>query len=82
MITGRSTRTPCGVRPLRRLLPQVAGYLHVRAQEARLASAEQTMFNLPSLPLATLGRYRHYKGGEYEVIGVARRSESLELMVV
>jgi hypothetical protein len=36
------------------------------------------------LPLPTLppGLYRHYKGGEYEVIGVARHSESLEPMVV
>lgn len=29
-----------------------------------------------------LGRWRHFKGGEYEVIGVARHSETLELMVV
>lgn len=28
------------------------------------------------------GRYRHYKGGEYEVIGVARHSESEEQLVV
>lgn len=28
------------------------------------------------------GRYRHYKGNEYEVIGVARHSETLEEMVV
>lgn len=28
------------------------------------------------------GRYRHYKGGEYEVIDVARHSETEELMVV
>ena len=26
--------------------------------------------------------YRHYKGGEYEVIGVARHSETLEPVVV
>ena len=30
----------------------------------------------------TPGRYRHYKGGEYEVLGVARHSESEELLVV
>ena len=30
----------------------------------------------------TPGRYRHYKGGEYEVIGTARHSESDELLVV
>ena len=29
-----------------------------------------------------LGKYRHYKGKEYEVIGVARHSETLEEMVV
>lgn len=29
-----------------------------------------------------LGRYRHYKGKEYEVIGIARHSETLEEMVV
>jgi len=29
-----------------------------------------------------LGIYRHYKGHEYEVIGVARHSETLEPMVI
>ncbi|MCE9534290.1 MAG: DUF1653 domain-containing protein [Planctomycetes bacterium] len=28
------------------------------------------------------GRYRHFKGGEYVVIGVARQSETQEPMVV
>lgn len=28
------------------------------------------------------GKYRHFKGKEYEVIGIARHSESLEPMVV
>ena len=28
------------------------------------------------------GKYRHYKGNEYEVIGVARHSETDEPMVV
>jgi len=28
------------------------------------------------------GRYRHYKGKEYQVIGMARNSETLEEMVV
>lgn len=28
------------------------------------------------------GRYRHYKGNEYEVIGMARHSETREMMVV
>jgi cyclomaltodextrinase / maltogenic alpha-amylase / neopullulanase len=29
-----------------------------------------------------LGKYRHYKGKEYEVIGVARNSETLEELVI
>ena len=28
------------------------------------------------------GRYRHFKGNEYEVIGLARDSESMQPMVV
>jgi hypothetical protein len=40
------------------------------------------MSDLAPLPDARQGRYRHYKGGEYEVIGVARHSETLEPLVV
>ena len=29
-----------------------------------------------------LGKYRHFKGNEYEVIGIAKNSENLEEMVV
>ena len=29
-----------------------------------------------------LGKYRHYKGNEYTVIGVGRHSETLEDMVI
>ena len=29
-----------------------------------------------------LGKYRHFKGNEYEVIGIAQHSETLEPMVV
>ena len=28
------------------------------------------------------GKYRHFKGNEYELIGIARHSETLEKMVV
>lgn len=37
---------------------------------------------LTALPATPLGRYRHHKGGEYDVIGVARHSETLEPLVV
>lgn len=34
------------------------------------------------VPLIPPGRYRHYKGNTYEVIGVARHSETGEWLVV
>ncbi len=37
---------------------------------------------LPELPVLPDGRYRHYKGGYYRVIGVARHSETHEPFVV
>jgi len=37
--------------------------------------------DLPALPHLAPGRYRHYKGGEYEVMAVARHSETLEALV-
>jgi len=37
---------------------------------------------LPALPVLRSGRYRHYKGGLYEVLGVSRHSETLEPLVV
>ncbi len=40
------------------------------------------MSDLPPLPETPTGRFRHYKGGEYEVIGVGRHSETLEPMVI
>jgi hypothetical protein len=33
---------------------------------------------LPPLITTPLGRYRHYKGMEYDVIGTVRHSETLE----
>ena len=29
-----------------------------------------------------LGKYRHFKGNEYELLGIARHSETMESMVV
>ena len=40
-ITSKSTRTPCGVRPLRGLLAQVAGHTHVRSSVGRLVALKQ-----------------------------------------
>jgi hypothetical protein len=40
------------------------------------------MDELPKLPDLPLGRYRHYKGNDYEVVAVACHSETLEPMVV
>ena len=34
------------------------------------------------MTMIKLGKYKHYKGNEYEVIGIARHSETLEEMVV
>jgi hypothetical protein len=41
------------------------------------------MSDLPPLPTEPRpGLYRHYKGGEYLVLGLARHSETLEPLVV
>ncbi|OYT91227.1 MAG: hypothetical protein CFE43_14085 [Burkholderiales bacterium PBB3] len=37
---------------------------------------------LPSLITTPPGRYRHYKGGLYEVVDTVRHSESLEPMTL
>lgn len=40
------------------------------------------MTDLSPLPDIKLGRYRHHKGGEYEVFGLVRHSETLEVLVL
>jgi hypothetical protein len=37
---------------------------------------------LPPLIETPIGRYRHYKGGLYEVVGTVRHSETLEPMTL
>jgi hypothetical protein len=41
---------------------------------------QKTLPPLPAEPRP--GRYRHYKGPEYRVLGIARHSETLEPLVV
>ena len=38
--------------------------------------------DLPPLIDVPPGRYRHYKGGEYEVLATVRHSETLEPMIL
>ncbi len=40
------------------------------------------MTNLPALPSLPKGRYRHFKGGLYEVLDVVRSSETQQPMVL
>ncbi len=40
------------------------------------------MEDLEPLPAAAPGRYRHYKGGEYQLLGVVRHSETLAPLVL
>lgn len=40
------------------------------------------MTDLSPLPALPLGHYRHFKGGNYQVLGVVRHSETLEPMVL
>ena len=37
---------------------------------------------MDALPVLQPGRYRHFKGNEYELLYVARHSETMEPMVV
>ena len=74
-----------------RLSPRIGIGLNFSAQAA-LSSGyydpppypieKSSMSDLPPLPSLTLGRYRHFKGGEYEVTGLARSSETLEALVL
>jgi hypothetical protein len=41
-----------------------------------------TDHDLPPLLETPLGKYRHYKGGLYEVVGTVRHSETLEPMTL
>ena len=49
---------------------------------AQIGGFVPPMNDLQPLPAPPLGRYRHYKGAEYELIGVARHSATLEPMAL
>ena len=58
---------------------QVGEYILFESDIARveiLPTYEEAVKSIPP------GKYRHYKGKEYEVIGIARHSETEEVMVV
>jgi hypothetical protein len=38
--------------------------------------------DIPAPPTIEIGKYRHYKGNEYEVVGVAMYTETLEPLVI
>ncbi len=52
----------------------------IRIKEGKRFTAMPHPPPLPAEP--TPGHYRHYKGGEYEVVGLARHSETEEALVV
>ena len=56
----------------------------VACDERRATSLTEmaTMTDLQPLPSTPTGRYRHYKGNAYEVVGVVRHSETLEPLVL
>jgi Protein of unknown function (DUF1653) len=60
----------------------IAKYLSDGAATSGSVRGEKQPQELPPVQPIPLGRYRHYKGNEYEVIGVARHSETLEELVV
>lgn len=43
---------------------------------------QDNLDKIPEPPKLEKGRYRHYKGNEYDVVGVAFHTETLEPLVV
>jgi hypothetical protein len=58
------------------------GSIHLSLSTSLKKIADMTDDHLPPLIETPPGRYRHYKGGEYEVLGTVRHSETLEPMTL
>src|ERR1035437_7893571 len=55
----------------------------LRKEMRQLRKQVETLATAPIEPTSVkLGKYRHYKGKNYEVIGIARHSETMEELVV
>ena len=54
----------------------------VRMRKGGPTCDSRPMSDLAPLPPTPASRYRHYKGREYEVVGVVRHSETLEPLVL
>ena len=51
-------------------------------QMSHLLSADLPADSLPPFIVTPTGRYRHYKGNLYDVVGTVRHSETLEPMTL
>ena len=66
----------------RGVLSEDAAYDALAAFEERSVESAARMTCTEAAAAVPPGRWRHFKGGEYEVIGIARHSETEEPMVV
>lgn len=64
--------------PRPKIIPLVGPYAPLGGQQSAAAALTEDTMNVEIAP----GRYRHFKGGLYEVVGIARHSETQEEMVV
>lgn len=55
--------------------------IKTKSSKPQKTKAQKSDDNLKPLNV-TPGKYRHFKGGEYEVVGIARHSETLEKLVI
>ena len=79
----RTINAPPYARPSRRGKVYRDKADRLRKEIKRLRKQIETLAQAPIEPTVVQpGKYRHYKGNEYEVLGVARHSETMEELVV